>query len=242
MSSIARRNRKVPPANKPGALSPTAGSAFRGDTSISPTYHGKRDVAIVQTLRDVPEWLDEKILRCLSGYPEPGCWEWRGTLVNGRDPQARLPRGAYGPRNAGVSVRRAVWLALVGPIPDGLVLHPTCGNSRCCNPEHVVSATFGELWRRPEVDSQSPLARNARKTHCHRGHELTPDNILPFAARRGWRACRACLAERHELVRAAAGALGFQWREYAAEHGLSRAEALRIINEQEAQDKNNTTD
>lgn len=141
-----------------------------------------------------------------------------------------------------MSARRVMWLALVGPIPHGHVVHPTCGNPRCCRPDHLVSGRFGELWRRPELDAtESPWILNARKTHCSRGHELGPGNILPYAARTGVRACHECLRERNELVRTAARLLGLRWRDYAAEHGLSRAEATRVINEHKTQDDINTT-
>lgn len=209
--------------------------------SLSEIHHGRRDGAIVRTLSGRPEWFNEQIVPQLSGYPGAGCWEWAGTLVNGRDPQARLPRGAYGPRNAGVSARRVVWLALVGPIPAGHVLHPACGNARCCNAAHCAAESIAALCRRPEVGGRSPWSRNARKTHCSRGHELTPANTIPYAARTGVRACHECLRERNELVRTAVRLLGLRWRDYAAEHGLSRAEATRVINEHKTQDDTNTT-
>lgn len=68
-----------------------------------------------------------------------------------------------------------------GPIPTGLVIDHLCRVRWCCNPEHLEAVTDKVNILRGE----SPPARNARKTHCERGHELT-------AKAGGGRHCATC--------------------------------------------------
>lgn len=63
-----------------------------------------------------------------------GCWIWTG----------RLNRNGYG--RAAIAGRepvahRAVYEALVGPIPSRRVLDHLCRNRRCVNPSHLEPVT-----------------------------------------------------------------------------------------------------
>ncbi len=54
----------------------------------------------------------------------------------------------------------------------------------------------------------NPSALNAAKTHCHRGHLLSEDNLDPYALAHGHRQCRVCRNAYHrewQAVRRAAG-------------------------------------
>jgi hypothetical protein len=62
---------------------------------------------------------------------------------------------------------------LVGPIPEGKQLDHLCRNRACINPEHLEPVTAKENILRGESFS----AKNARKTHCIHGHELSGDNL-----------------------------------------------------------------
>lgn len=73
------------------------------------------------------------------------CWEWQGS----RD------RGGYGSFNAlgvrgspTVLAHRWAYEALVGPIPEGLVIDHLCENPPCCNPAHMEPVTVAENTRR----------------------------------------------------------------------------------------------
>ena len=68
--------------------------------------------------------------------------------------------------------------------------HFECDNKACANPTHVRLVTQRENILR----SDSLQALNAAKTHCHRGHEFTPENIYE---RPDGRECRACMAENY---------------------------------------------
>jgi hypothetical protein len=64
-----------------------------------------------------------------------------------------------------------------------------CRVRHCVNPAHLevvtlhTNVTRGNGW----------AGRNARKTHCKRGHEFTPENTIPL--RNGGRECRQCRRE-----------------------------------------------
>jgi hypothetical protein len=115
------------------------------------------------------------------------CWNWT----------AALDHGGYGHFRAdGKTVRahRFSYELHVGPIPVGLQIDHLCRNTRCVNPDHLEAVTGRVNTRR----GFGPTARNARKTHCDRGHPLTSENLMvhkPGAAAEGQRICRLCQQE-----------------------------------------------
>lgn len=123
-----------------------------------------------------------KVLR-LEG--EDACWLWTGasTYAPGRTER-------YGViwRDGKHARAHQVALELAGrPCPtEGLEVDHACQNTLCVNPAHLE-------WVTPKVNtlrSDNPCARNARKTHCKRGHELAGDNLRINP--KGERICRAC--------------------------------------------------
>lgn len=113
-----------------------------------------------------------------------GCWEWRAA----RDP---LGYGVFrGGRSVLVKAYRFSYELLCGPVPGGLQIDHLCRNPSCVNPSHmeVVTARVNVLR------GVGPAAMNAAKTHCHRGHEFTPDNVYLYHGHRHCRACRAKLS------------------------------------------------
>lgn len=74
-----------------------------------------------------------------------------------------------------------------GPIPEGLEIYHLCGTRNCVNPGHLEATTH----RRNSLLSQSPQARNARKTHCPKGHPYDLFNTIYRKNGHG-RTCRAC--------------------------------------------------
>lgn len=102
------------------------------------------------------------------------CWPWEGFC----DPKGY---GRRGPRLA----HRIAYEAFVGRIPKGKEIDHLCGNRGCVNPWHLEAVAHIENIRR---------GRNARKTHCLRGHLLPPPN------RWGHRNCQPCDTIRHRLA------------------------------------------
>lgn len=77
------------------------------------------------------------------------------------------------------------WL-FVGATPKGLELDHLCRRRHCVNPTHLDAVThYVNVVERGIGLS----AINAKKTHCKRGHEFTPENTIPY---RGNRLCRTC--------------------------------------------------
>ena len=110
----------------------------------------------------------------------PSCWLWKGsTYQNGY--------GKYGKR--GHMVHRIFYALFKGEVPQDMSLDHLCKVRRCVNPDHLEIVTLVENVMRG--DSQH--AKNARKTHCKRGHELTVENIY-IHPQRGHRQCRTCRA------------------------------------------------
>jgi hypothetical protein len=94
------------------------------------------------------------------------CWPWLGTID--RDGYGRFRLASP---NRSDPAARMSYRMLVGPIPDGLVIDHVwargCTRRDCVNPAHLEPVTNGENIRRSEP---------ARRSHCPRGHEYTPDN------------------------------------------------------------------
>jgi hypothetical protein len=113
-----------------------------------------------------------------------GCWLWTaGRRKNGYG-DFTLP-----PKRSALAHRVAYELTN-GPIPDGLHLDHLCRVRHCVNPAHLEPVTAAENKAR----GMSPLAINARKTHCVRGHLITGQ------VRARFRRCLQCHRDR-ELQR-----------------------------------------
>lgn len=118
-----------------------------------------------------------------------GCWRWTGLL----------DQGGYGDTRFEGSRWKAHVLAYVTWVGERLPAHVldhtchtlacpggrTCPHRRCFNPDHLEQVSPAEN----NLRSQSPSAMNARKTHCPRNHEYTPENTRIEA---GSRVCRTC--------------------------------------------------
>lgn len=179
-----------------------------------------RDHSIVDVLSSDPTWFEQRIATRLAGYPDPtSCWTWTAAISKGYG-VVRLPAGPT------VLTHRAAWLALVGPIPVGLVLDHDgpdgCHNRACANPAHLQTVT-------QQVNTANGPFTHACKTHCKAGHPLGGDNALPSAALKGYRTCRRCSIEDHRALTEAAHSLGMTRAAYCATYGWSARTARELI-------------
>lgn len=83
-----------------------------------------------------------KTLRPLVKLPKDpdGCWEW----------QSKILANGYGCKTMNgrdVLAHRWVWMQLLGPIPDGLVIDHICQNRACVNPFHLRVVSQAENCR-----------------------------------------------------------------------------------------------
>lgn len=114
------------------------------------------------------------------------CWVWvgsRGTFGHGR---MRL-------RGIAENSHRVLFAWLVHPLPRGMKygeLDHLCRNPPCCNPLHLefVSGDVNKLR------GMGLPAKNARLTHCSKGHSFVGDHV--YITPKGRRVCRICRNER----------------------------------------------
>ena len=120
------------------------------------------------------------------------CWNWTGrTSSHGY--------GLFQWKLFGYYAHRISYEWATGqPFPEGLISDHLCRNRLCVNPAHIEPVTAIVNILRGE----SPPARNARKTHCPKGHPLTEANLLKNSTGKSKRACRFCdiLRKRREYL------------------------------------------
>lgn len=121
-----------------------------------------------------------------------GCWVWSGGVT-------RQGYGKFSPRAGETwSAHKYAWMLTGNSVPDGLQLDhcchepnkcvggPACVHRRRVNPSHLETTT-------PRINTlrgNSPAAKNAQKTHCPRGHELSGENL--YIEPKGSRGCKRC--------------------------------------------------
>lgn len=125
------------------------------------------------------------------------CWPWLGNLNIGYG-RLVVDRVTY-------LTHRLSYELTFGKIPVGLQIDHVCHNAstdcpgglcshrRCCNPSHLRAVSIAENV----LAGVGTSARNARKTHCLRGHPFTDDNTYVPPGGPNARMCRLCMRNRY---------------------------------------------
>lgn len=120
--------------------------------------------------------------------PESGCWLWL-------DEDSSSGYGRFWDGKQAHQAHRFSYEHFVGPVPEGLQLDHLCRVRCCVNPSHLEPVTARENLLRGE----GPPGRNARKSHCLRGHEFTLENTYRNGTH--GRNCRTCAKSNQERYR-----------------------------------------
>lgn len=109
-----------------------------------------------------------------------GCWIWIGHVnkVTGY--------GQFWDGEKVIGAHVYSYRKYKGELPDGTEPDHTCKTRKCVFPDHLEAVTHQVNLLRGDTIA----ARNAAKTHCDNGHELSHDNI--YRAKSGSRLCRKC--------------------------------------------------
>jgi hypothetical protein len=110
-----------------------------------------------------------------------GCWLWKASMTH-------QGYGSFHWKGKGRVAHRWSYEFFRGPIPTGLVLDHLCRCKSCVNPFHLEAVTNRENILR----GTAPPAKNARVTHCPRGHEYGP-----YVPGKG-RTCKNCARDRNK--------------------------------------------
>jgi hypothetical protein len=118
------------------------------------------------------------------------CWLWTAGTCRGYGYFATARKN--GRHGRSLRAHRVAFELLRGPIPNGMQLDHLCRVRGCVNPDHLEVVTGATNTLR----GISSPAINARKTHCRRGHEFTPENTYIDCGSRRCKACRRLIQNR----------------------------------------------
>lgn len=120
-----------------------------------------------------------------------GCWKWLGTIAGGTGyGQVSVTDGLRHRTSSGAHRFSYEMFNGVSVLP-GYDIDHLCRNPRCVNPSHLEPVTRRENVLRSPITAPGI---NARKTHCPKGHEYTPENT--YLSNGTWRRCRTCILDR----------------------------------------------
>lgn len=126
-----------------------------------------------------PATMLRRFLAKVAVGSDQNCWLWQAAL------KVKPGYGSVWDGCRQEFAHRVAYRLFKGPIPKGLTIDHLCRNPRCVNPEHLEAVTK----RVNDLRGESVFARNARKTHCLRGHLYDAANTMRT---KGGRQCLTC--------------------------------------------------
>lgn len=127
---------------------------------------------------------------------DSGCWEWTGSIrTDGY--------GCFWSKkfNKHFKAHRWSYQFLVRELKKEEFIDHLCRNTKCVNPDHLDPVSNGENILR----GIGYAAKNARKTHCPKGHEYIEANIYhEYFRKKKHRLCRICTSARNKKAGAIA--------------------------------------
>ena len=112
------------------------------------------------------------------------CWEWKaGKFSSGY--------GEFSLNGRDFRAHRISYELFKGKIPQDKEIDHLCRTPSCINPEHLEAVTHRENNNR----GIGPTAKNAKKTHCNKGHKFSNDNIYFRKSRPNSRECLKCVLD-----------------------------------------------
>lgn len=174
----------------------------------------KRVVAFGMCEKHYRRWRsngDPLIVRTIHGDDETRFWfrvykdgplPGSDTLAAGRGPcwlfGKDKPLHTYGTFKAwgskSVRAHRFSYVLANGPVDGALHIDHLCRVPRCVNPDHLEAVP-------PRINALRGIgaaAQAAKRTHCPKGHEYTPENTYRPPGEEHHRQCRKCIRARNK--------------------------------------------
>ena len=151
------------------------------------TYEGIKQFARARGLKraklSISERFNLKVDRESGIYGEDGKYPTQCHVFKNIDARGY---GTMKINNIPQKAHRVAYELQNGPIKPGMVIDHLCRNPSCVNPSHLEQVTDSENILR----GKGPAAKNARKTHCNRGHEFSENNLMSTSTNK--RRCKIC--------------------------------------------------
>ena len=82
------------------------------------------------------EQLQDKIMSRIIKDDDSGCWIWQGQISNSGYGKLQIKDEVYGTKTESAQI--VSYMAFVESSTEGKLIHTSCKNRLCVNPEHLV--------------------------------------------------------------------------------------------------------